>query len=214
MSGNLNIRPTVWRIRWPKEVAQRLVSTSNPTGDLTINDLEMAGLLLQYLVLEQLVNLRHTHVSAWCDNSSTVSWARKMSSKRSIVGRRLVRALGLRIAVNEASPLVPVTIAGKNNPLADFASRSFGTPDAPSKPYHCSEPDFLHIFNTSFPLPDQDTSWQLFQLSDKLSSLVFSELLTRHQPMASWRRITTRGGTIGRLGAGSAASSTLTPVSL
>jgi hypothetical protein len=57
LSGSKNIHPIVWRLAWPADITARLVSSADPKGDLTINDLEMAGLLLQYLVLEQLVVL-------------------------------------------------------------------------------------------------------------------------------------------------------------
>jgi hypothetical protein len=64
LSGSKNFHPVVWHLAWPTDISARLVSSSNPNGDLTINDLEMAGLLLQYLVLELLVALKHQHVAA------------------------------------------------------------------------------------------------------------------------------------------------------
>ena len=129
------------------------MSWSNPQGDLTINDLEMAGLLLHHLVLELLVDLKHEHVAAWCDNTSTVSWARRMTSSKSKIGHRLVRALMMQINVNEASPLVTVSIAGILNKMADVASRSFGPSSSTlSTNFTSSDPSFLHSFNTEFPL--------------------------------------------------------------
>ena len=77
LSGSLQIHPIVWRIKWPDDVIKRFVSSANPKGDISINDLEMAGLLLHYLLLEQIVDLKHVHTAAWCDNKSTVSWATK-----------------------------------------------------------------------------------------------------------------------------------------
>jgi hypothetical protein len=213
ISGSTNIRPIVWRLAWPADISARLVSVSNPQGDLTINDLEMAGLLLQYLVLEQMVALRHKHVAAWCDNTSTVSWARRMTSSRSRIGHRLVRALMMRINVNEASPLVTVSIQGCRNDMADVASRSF-SPDAcnSSPTFEASNLSFLHSFNSQFPL-EQDASWRLFRLSTKLSSLVFSELRAQPQNMDSWRRLTRKGNAIGELGPNSASTVTWTPSS-
>ena len=173
ISGSKNIRPAVWRVEWPADIQARLVSWSNPQGDLTINDLEMAGLLLQHLVLEQLVPLKHEHVAAWCDNTSTVSWARRMTSSKSRIGHRLVRALMMRINVNEASPLVTVSIQGIRNAMADVASRSFGPGNKNSSTtFDTPNLAFLQSFNAEFPL-EQNASWQLFRLSSKLSSLVF-----------------------------------------
>jgi hypothetical protein len=40
-----------------------MVSFSNPNGDITNSDLEMAGLLAEYLVLEHLMPLQFAHGS-------------------------------------------------------------------------------------------------------------------------------------------------------
>jgi hypothetical protein len=50
-NGSSNIKPTVWRIQFPEYVIANLISDKNPTGTLTNSDLEMAGLLCQWLVL-------------------------------------------------------------------------------------------------------------------------------------------------------------------
>lgn len=36
LSGKDDLYPTVWRIKWPADITSRLISTSNPDGDLTI----------------------------------------------------------------------------------------------------------------------------------------------------------------------------------
>ena len=56
----------------------------------------MAGLLLHYLVLENVANIRHKHIEAYCDNTPTVSWATKYTSKQSRTRGRLVRAITLQ----------------------------------------------------------------------------------------------------------------------
>lgn len=208
LAGSNYLHPTVWRIAWPPDIVARLVSTSNPTGDITINDLEMAGLLLQYLILEQLVDLKHQHSACWIDNTSTVSWAAKMTSKKSKIGHRLLRALCLRHCANESSPLAPLSIAGLRNLMADLASRSFRK--AGKGTYNLTDVAFLHKFNVDFSLT-QNASWQLFQLSTKLSSLVFSELRMQPSPMGSWMRLTTKGNATGIIGPGSCTNITWTP---
>jgi len=64
---------------------------------ISINDLEMAGVLLeQWLALEELVpDLTLANVGIQCDNSSTVHWSRKFSA-RSFCAGYLLRALALR----------------------------------------------------------------------------------------------------------------------
>ena len=74
--------PTMWRLEWPQEV-QKLVQTEhNMTGTITNSDLEMAGFLLAWIVLEMIVpGLKFKHVGMYCDNQPTVSWADRMASK-------------------------------------------------------------------------------------------------------------------------------------
>ena len=49
--------PIVWRFQWPPEIQQNLVSANNPQGTISINDLELAGVLLAWLVLEKITKL-------------------------------------------------------------------------------------------------------------------------------------------------------------
>jgi hypothetical protein len=158
----------------------------------------MAAMLLHYLVLEHIVSLKHVHVAAWCDNTPTVSWTNKLSSSRSRVAGRLVRALAMRIHVNEASPLVSVSIAGTDNKMADMASRTFSRHSAQRNTFDTSDIDFLHLFAATFPI--QTDSWRVFRLSDKLISKVCSELRGEASTLGSWRRITAKGSAIGAIG--------------
>jgi hypothetical protein len=133
LSGTLHLSPIVWRLEWPPDIQQNIVSFTNPNGSITNSDLEMAGMLAHYLVLEHVVLLRHVHVAAWCDNTPTVSWTNKLSSSRSRTAGCLTRALAMCIHANEASPLESVSIAGKHNKMADTASRThFMIPTLPS----------------------------------------------------------------------------------
>ncbi len=60
------------------EIQQQVISATKPHGKITNLDLEMTGLLLQLIVLEQFADLAHTHVACWCDNTPTVAWATKL----------------------------------------------------------------------------------------------------------------------------------------
>jgi hypothetical protein len=98
ITGKQHLPPTVWRVEWPPDIQAKLVTSTNKDGTVTVNDLEMAGVLLETLVLEHLVqDLRHQHAAAWVDNTSAVSWTTKMRSKRSKIGHRLVRAFSMRV---------------------------------------------------------------------------------------------------------------------
>lgn len=198
LSGTLYLSPVVWRLEWPADIRNNVVSFSNPRGTITNSDLEMAGMLAHYLVLEHLVALKHVHVAAWCDNTPTVSWTNKLSSSRSQVAGRLTRALAMRIHANEASPLVSVSIAGVDNRMADFSSRTFSRKSATEDTFTISDKVFLHTFSTAFPL--QNDSWRVFRFSNKLASRIFSELRGEASTLGSWKRITGKGSVFGGIG--------------
>jgi hypothetical protein len=199
MSGTKFVRPTVWRLEFPSNIRERVVSVNNPDGDITNSDLEMAGLVAEYLVLEHLTSLKFAHTAAWCDNTPTVSWANKLSSSKSMVAARLVWALAMRLHVHQASPLVTWSIAGINNIMADTASRLFHRTNAKGETFAIPDDAFLHNFNSRFPHPQADW-WQLFCFSDKLSTLIFSELRGETSTLGSWLRIPMKGSATGTIG--------------
>ncbi|KAL7530548.1 hypothetical protein ACHAWF_007729 [Thalassiosira exigua] len=52
LPANKELAPIVWRLKWPQEVVDRLVTGDNPDGDIDTNsDLEMAAEVLGWLVL-------------------------------------------------------------------------------------------------------------------------------------------------------------------
>ena len=196
LPGNKELAPIVWRLEWPPEVRARLVTDKNRDGDITNSDLEMAAEVLGWLVLEAVVDTRHAHVGVCSDNSATVAWQTKGASKRSDAANRLLRILAIRLRANRASPLVTRHLAGDRNKLGDIPSRSFGYKAV----WHFDhDDDFLHYFNTTFPLPNQNC-WTGFRLNSAVSSKVICELLTQGSPMAEWRRLPTIGKRYGASG--------------
>jgi hypothetical protein len=123
-SANKFLPPLVWRINFSADITSQVVLQNNPTGALTNSDLEMAGVLLQYLALEQLVpNLRHAQVAILCDNSPAVAWTKKMATHASsLVARRLLRGLAMRQRFTRTAPPEIYHVAGKTNILVDVAS--------------------------------------------------------------------------------------------
>jgi hypothetical protein len=57
ISGNLDLRPLVWRVPFSAAITKQVISDTNPHGTLTNLDLEMAAVLLHYMVLQQKVDL-------------------------------------------------------------------------------------------------------------------------------------------------------------
>ena len=195
---NDSLPPTVFRGQWPLDIKHTLLTYDNPQGTITNSDLEMAGLLILWLVIEAICpNLRGKNVALFSDNTPTVSWVQRLASKRSRVGEQLIRALALRLKTTGCCPLTPIHVAGSQNGMADMASRSFGSE---RKWHHNSDTSFAVAFNALFPLPRQHT-WTVFRLTPRISTKVISILQTKHSTLEGWRRIPKIGQHIGQTGA-------------
>jgi hypothetical protein len=176
--------PTVWRLEWPADIF-----ASYKEKRLTNSDLEMAGLVLHFLVLERLTKMFRIHTEIYSDNTPTVSWSTKMAAKATTpIAGRLIRALALRQRVVESALPAVKHWPGTLNTHADVASRSFqvfehgplkGTPSV-------SDSDFLTSFAFTFPLPPQKTLWQLVPPPPELSSNVISTLRGTRSRMQQW----------------------------
>ena len=131
--------PTVFRYEWPEDIKADLVSFDNPRGRITNSDLEMAGLLLMWLVLEAVCgDLTEKRVAVFSDNDPTVSWAKRLASRHSVMAAQLVRALALRIKLRWGCPITPCHIPGVENTMTDIPSLSFGS--VPE--WHCKTDEF------------------------------------------------------------------------
>ena len=121
--------PTVFRYKWPDDIKADLVSEHNPNGRITNSDLEMAGLLMLWLVMENVCDVESgTHVALFSDNQHTVvSWVTHMASKSSDVAGQLLRALSLRLKMKGVSPITALHVLGKQNAMTDIPSCLFGS---------------------------------------------------------------------------------------
>jgi len=183
--------PLVWRVEFPPEIQQEVVSQQAPRGSITNSDLEMVGLLLQWLVLERVVDLRHAHVACWCDNTPTVAWTTKLLATKATTAARLIHILALRMLTCQASPITALHIPGEQNRMADFASQSFHL--------HTTQKTFLTNFQHRFPLP-QNNSWICFHLPNATIGQVLSMLSTTTSRLESWRRLSQHGSVTGGTG--------------
>ena len=185
---NGTIRYIFWSIVFPPEVIRLF-----ELHILSINDLEMAGVLLAWLVLEcHMPSLHHLQAGIECDNSSSVHWTRKYSAK-SLRAGHLLRALALRQQICGSAPLLVIGIKGILNDMADVASRY-----ASDKSMQAKAASLLSYFNTHF---KQETSWEQFPFPPKLLSLVISSLLGTQLTLESWRRLPGLVKNTGKLGA-------------
>jgi hypothetical protein len=83
--GDEELPSIVWRQRWPQDITDAVVSTTNPDGHLTNSDLEMAGVVLQEAVLEAALlgpaKMQGAQTAIGCDNSPVVAWTTRMASR-------------------------------------------------------------------------------------------------------------------------------------
>jgi hypothetical protein len=172
----LELPPTVFRIQWPMEISNNLVSFNNPTGKINNSDLEMAGLLFLWLCMEAITpDLAQKHIALFSNNLPTVSWVNKIASQKSQIAAQLVCVLALRLKIQQTCPLTPVHIPGVDNALTDIPSGSFSS----IKEWECKTNDnLLTLFNQKFPFPHQ-ASWMVFHFDTKMT--------TRGFPHFRWR---------------------------
>ncbi len=189
--------PTVFRWQWPLDITSNIRSNTNPTGWITNSDLDMAGILLLWLVMEEVCHpLLEKRVALFSDNLPTVSWVTRLASRRSLIAEHLVQVLALRLKANKASPITALHIEGKKNAISDVPLRSFGSTPAW---HHESDSKFLTLFNSLFPLPYQN-SWTGFHLNSKVVMRVIFTLRTRHSDLEEWRRLPRTGTHTGIIG--------------
>ena len=195
---NLECPPMVFRYEWPDDIKHSIVTRSNRSGSITNSDLEMAGLLVTWLVMETVCeDLREKRIAVFSDNDPTVSWVKRLASRHSVVAAQLVRAMALRMKLRGACPITPVHIPGVENAMTDIPSRSFGS----VLEWFCkTDTDLLTLFNTRFPLPGQ-ASWTVFRMTSKVFMRVISVLRMRDIALEEWRRLPKTGVHIGSIGA-------------
>jgi hypothetical protein len=207
-------QPTVWRQEWPPDVVELYRA-----GKLTNSDLEMAGIVLQYLVAEQMRPLERCHTAIWSDNSPAASWSTKMADKASTpIAGQLLRGLAMRQRTSRSALPTVAHYPGLQNILADTASRSFQSFHHGSARGCPSESDasFLTSFDQTFSLSalSQMNSWRLVQLKSETSLLVISTLRGNKLPMQRWMAQPERHtGEIGARGASASASTNFSRLS-
>ena len=82
----------MFHLAWPEDIKELFHK-----GDITNSDLEMAGLLMLWLVMEEVCpKSRSAHVVMFSDNSPTIGWVKRLAVRGSFLAIQLVRALTLR----------------------------------------------------------------------------------------------------------------------
>ena len=120
LPGKYALEPTILRLECKKKFRASLITPKNSGTDLDINNLEIIGNILAWLVLEEIIG---TKTSAINTLASSVIKRQKCrghkggAAKTSAVSGRLLRVLSLQQLVARASPLLAVHMAGDLNAL-------------------------------------------------------------------------------------------------
>ena len=86
----------VWRLPWPPDIVNNLISSTNPQGKITNSDLELAALVLQEAtLLEAVPKARMAAPRSGSDNTPTVSWSTHEASMINPVVADLLRIMAL-----------------------------------------------------------------------------------------------------------------------
>ncbi len=92
----LECPPMVFRLQWPPDITKNVISDANPKGAITNLDLELAGLVLLWLMMEHVCGpLAEKRIALFSNNSPTVSWVQQMAYCSSLVAEQLIRVLAL-----------------------------------------------------------------------------------------------------------------------
>jgi hypothetical protein len=133
--------PIIFRLPFTPEIQSHLVTDSNPSGNITNSDLELAALVYGAALLRTTFTKSHATLQCASDNIPAVSWLIKGSTS-STAARAYVLRWFANLTRSLHFTLLPVFAAGTTNTLADFCSRSF----------HLSDQAFREAISSQFPI--------------------------------------------------------------
>lgn len=172
ISTSQGIVPVVWRKPFPAHIQHRLVSWTNPKGDITNSDLELAATVVHHDVIAHASDVREHTLHSMHDNTPAQYWQRKGSTTTAGPAAYLLRLQSLHQRHFRYVPRHDF-LAGRLNRMSDDASRLWNLDDAA----------FLTHFASHYPQPQP---WQLLQVREEMLSSVISALVRRPSSAASF----------------------------
>jgi hypothetical protein len=162
--------PVLWRAKFPGDIQKRLVSWTNPSGDLTNSDFELAGVIMHQDVLAQKSDVRELTVSILNDNMAAISRSKKGSTTTQAAAAYLLRIASLQHQRHHRYLARHDYISGPANAMADDCSPL----------WHLTDTQLLAHFNSTYP---QEKVWIMSRPRRKMLSTVTSGLRkTRLEP--------------------------------
>lgn len=164
--------PTVWRCRFPSDIAARLRTMSNEHGDLNNSEFELVGAYLHDDAAAQCFDIRERTIKSSTDNLATLYWTRRGSVTTTSPTATVLRQHALHQRFHRYVS-VRDYIPGPENTMADDASRLF----------HLSDDAFLTYFNSTYP---QALPWHLYHPSLPMLSSAICALRKQMSPRESF----------------------------
>ena len=161
----------IWRAPWPQDIQNSLVTSTNPHGTITMNDLELAGGLLHLDAAAHNFDVRERTILSRTDNSAALFWQRRGSTTSTSCTANILRLYGIHQRHHRYVPRHDF-LPGDMNMFADTASRLF----------HLSNSQFLAHFHSHFP---QKLSYRLWTPKRRTYSAVISALRKKMSNPAS-----------------------------
>ena len=159
--------PILWRKAFPTRVRQAMVTYENPSGTISISDLELAALIAHKDVLASSRPVAERTLWTATDNRAALAWATKGSATATSARAYLLRFNSL----HQRQHRYVATgnhIASQANVMADDASRL----------WHLNDDQLLTHFNIHYP---QVSPWIMRPLAPATNSALIGSLF-RQQP--------------------------------
>ena len=132
--------PKVWQDPLPEHLVKRLVSTSNPEGDVTNSDFEQAANIMQHDNIAHTFDIREVTIANLTDNTPTLTHHFKGSTTTEGPASYLCQILSLHQRFHHYCAEVSF-INGEANVMADDASCL----------QHLTDAKLLNHFNSHYP---------------------------------------------------------------
>ncbi len=120
--------PTVFCLQWPLDITTNVITESNLMGTLTNSDLELAGLVILWIMMKHVCTyLAEKRVALFSNNSPSVGWVQRMALRSSLVAEQLIWVLALHFNIQRFCPITMLHICGDQNSMSDIPSRLFSS---------------------------------------------------------------------------------------
>jgi hypothetical protein len=105
--------PTVFYLQWPPDITASVIAELNPTGTITNSDLELAGLVILWIMMEHVcTDLVEKRVALFSNNSPYVGWVQRTAVRSSLVAEQLIGVLVLHFNIQRVCPITTLYICG------------------------------------------------------------------------------------------------------